>query len=190
MLEPPGGRGACCRVAQVSSGVPEGGTALEACLTADGKYILSGGEDRAIHVWSVASGQEVAAWQGHAGVPTCLKVWRPGPVRGTPAAQAAPGPGSCRQRLGHTSGSARLSQAWPAAPPADVCAPARRGGLRAPALCCPQWSPRKMLVASACQALALWVPDMQQLNRRREARQQQQQQQHMQQVLPVRPAVY
>lgn len=80
---------------KVSSGVPEGGAALEACLTADGQYILSGCEDRSIKVWNVQSGKEVASWKGHAGVPTCLK-----------------------------------------------------------------WSPRKMLVASACEALALWIPDL------------------------------
>ncbi|GAB4813270.1 hypothetical protein N2152v2_000316 [Parachlorella kessleri] len=103
---------------KVSSGVPEGGTALEACLTADGNYLVSGCGDRAIRVWSVASGQEVAAWSGHAGVPACLK-----------------------------------------------------------------WSPRKMLVASACQALALWVPDMQLLTQQQQAQRQQQQipQQHFHQ---------
>lgn len=61
-------------VCQVWSGVPEGGTALEACLTADGKYIVSGCGDRNIRVWNVAGGQEVAEWSVHAGVPTCLKV--------------------------------------------------------------------------------------------------------------------
>lgn len=80
----------------VSSGVPEGGTALEACLTADGQYILSGCGDRHIRVWSVETGDIVAEWNsGHPDVPTCLK-----------------------------------------------------------------FSPRKMLVASACRVLALWVPDL------------------------------
>ncbi|KAL6770014.1 hypothetical protein ACKKBG_A33260 [Auxenochlorella protothecoides x Auxenochlorella symbiontica] len=78
---------------KVHSNIPEGGTALEACLTADGKYVLSGCADRAVRAWSVADGSVVSEWKGHAGVPTCLK-----------------------------------------------------------------WSPRKMLVASACQALALWIP--------------------------------
>lgn len=59
---------------QVTSDIPEGGTALEACLTADGKYVLSGCADRTIRTWSVADGSIVAEWSGHAGVPTCLKV--------------------------------------------------------------------------------------------------------------------
>lgn len=42
-----------------------------------------------------------------------------------------------------------------------------------------QWSPRKMLVASACQALVLWAPDMQLFNQKLAARQQQQQQQQV-----------
>lgn len=79
----------------VSIGVPEGGAALEACLTADGQYILSGCGDRHIRAWSVATGKEVAMWTPqHPDTPTCIK-----------------------------------------------------------------FSPRKMLVASACKALTLWVPD-------------------------------
>lgn len=86
---------------KVSNGVPDGGTALEACLTADGNYIVSGCWDRNIRVWNVAGGPEVAVWSGHAGIPTCLR-----------------------------------------------------------------WSPHKMMMASACQALAFWIPDMQALQQR------------------------
>lgn len=81
---------------QVNTGVPEGGTALEACLTADGRYILSGCGDRRIRAWNVADGSVVAEWTPHADVPACLK-----------------------------------------------------------------FSPQKMLVASACRALVLWIPDIQ-----------------------------
>ena len=58
----------------VNPGVGEGGQALEACLTPDGHYVMSGSPDRAIRAWSVANGQEVACWTSHAGVPACLKV--------------------------------------------------------------------------------------------------------------------
>ena len=58
----------------INPGVGEGGQALEACLTPDARYVLSGSPDRCIRAWSVASGQEVARWEGHAGVPACLKV--------------------------------------------------------------------------------------------------------------------
>jgi COMPASS component SWD2 len=61
---------------KVSSGIPEGGTALEACLTPDGHYVMSGCDDRVVRVWNVKDGREVAAWGGHAGTPTCLKVRR------------------------------------------------------------------------------------------------------------------
>ena len=80
---------------QVSTGVPEGGAALEACLTANGRYILSGCGDRHVRAWSVAKGEVVAQWKQHADVPTCLK-----------------------------------------------------------------FSPKKMLVASACRAVVLWIPDL------------------------------
>lgn len=88
---------------QVSTGVPEGGTALEACLTADGQYILSGCGDRHIRAWSVKDGKEIAKWKQHPDIPTCLK-----------------------------------------------------------------FSPRKMLVASACKAVALWLPDIQDLKAKQE----------------------
>ena len=58
----------------INPGVGEGGQALEACLTPDAKYVMSGSPDNSIRAWSVASGAEVARWTGHAGLPTCLKV--------------------------------------------------------------------------------------------------------------------
>ncbi|PSC71591.1 CBL-interacting kinase 32 [Micractinium conductrix] len=78
----------------VNPGVGEGGQALEACLTPDAHYVLSGNPDCTIRAWSVATGEQAAQWKGHAGVPACLK-----------------------------------------------------------------FSPRKLLVASACSALGFWIPD-------------------------------
>mmetsp|Transcript_4465 Transcript_4465/g.8838 ORF Transcript_4465/g.8838 Transcript_4465/m.8838 type:complete len:318 (-) Transcript_4465:926-1879(-) len=83
-------------VCSVHTGVSEGGQALEATLTPDGKYIISGCSDRHIRVWDAEKGREIAKWPQHADVPTCIK-----------------------------------------------------------------FSPRKLLVASACQALALWIPTSQ-----------------------------
>lgn len=58
---------------KVSTGVPDGGQALEAALSPDGKYIISGCADRHIRVWSVKTGAEVAVWPQHAGTPACLE---------------------------------------------------------------------------------------------------------------------
>lgn len=67
-------RAACWLPPQIiNPGVGEGGQALEACLTPDSQYVLSGNPDSTIRAWSVASGQQVAQFSGHAGVPTCLK---------------------------------------------------------------------------------------------------------------------
>lgn len=82
-------------VRTINNGVPEGGTPMEATFSACNKYVLQGCEDRNIRVWSIATGNEVAAWPGHAGAPLCLR-----------------------------------------------------------------WSSRQVLVASACQSLALWVPNL------------------------------
>lgn len=65
---------AACSLQIINPGVGEGGQALEACLTPDSQFVLSGSPDCSIRAWSVASGQEVAQWRGHAGVPACLKV--------------------------------------------------------------------------------------------------------------------
>lgn len=40
----------------VNPGVGEGGQALEACLTPDGHYVLSGNPDRSIRAWRVQVG--------------------------------------------------------------------------------------------------------------------------------------
>lgn len=82
-------------VRTISTEAPDGCPPMEACLTADGKYILSGCFDRHIRAWNVETGQVVASWEQHADIPTCLKMSR-----------------------------------------------------------------RKMVVASACQALALWIPEV------------------------------
>ncbi|GIL78668.1 hypothetical protein Vretifemale_8082 [Volvox reticuliferus] len=57
-----------------ANGIPETGTAVEAAITADNQYLLSGCDDRAIRVWHIDTGREVAVWQGHAQVPACLRM--------------------------------------------------------------------------------------------------------------------
>ena len=62
---------------------------LEACWTPDGRYVLSGGADSRVHVWSVRSGSKVTTWQSrHAGVPSSVR-WAPG--SGWPPARAPRG---------------------------------------------------------------------------------------------------
>ncbi|EFJ44001.1 hypothetical protein VOLCADRAFT_65424 [Volvox carteri f. nagariensis] len=51
----------------------ETGTAVEAAITADNQYLLTGCDDRAIRVWHIDSGREVAVWQCHAQIPACLR---------------------------------------------------------------------------------------------------------------------
>ena len=42
------------------------------------RYVLSGGADSRVHVWSVRSGSKVTTWQSrHAGVPSSVR-WAPG----------------------------------------------------------------------------------------------------------------
>lgn len=51
---------------------------LEACWTPDGQYVLSGGADSRVHVWSVRTGAKVATWGArHAGIPSSVR-WAPG----------------------------------------------------------------------------------------------------------------
>jgi COMPASS component SWD2 len=59
---------------QVSSGVPDGGAALEACMTNDGRFILSGCNDKTIRAWDVLTGGLVGTYGGHADIPSCIKV--------------------------------------------------------------------------------------------------------------------
>lgn len=80
---------------QISTGLPDGATALEACMTADGRFVLSGCGDKKIRAWDISTGSVVAEWSAHPDIPACLK-----------------------------------------------------------------FSPRKMLAASACQSLLLWIPDL------------------------------
>jgi COMPASS component SWD2 len=60
-------------ICTVHTGLTEGGQSLEATLTPDGKFILSGCNDRHIRVWSAKTGKEVAVWPQHSDVPGCIK---------------------------------------------------------------------------------------------------------------------
>jgi len=54
------------------------GMNLEACWTPDGQYVLSGGADSRVHVWSVRTGGKVTSWGSrHAGIPSSVR-WAPG----------------------------------------------------------------------------------------------------------------
>lgn len=145
--------------------IPDGGAAVEACLTPDGQYVLSGCADRTIRAWSVADGEVVAEWKGHAGVPTCIKA-RAGLCGGGGVGWGVSRAG-CRAKpwSPRCAGKALPLGTFPGAitrVPVAQCMGCTRSChrptqdlLRSAAL---QWSPRKMLVASACQALALWIP--------------------------------
>ncbi len=50
---------------------------FEASWTPDSRFVLSGGEDGAIHCWSAEAGTEVAVLRGHAG-PVRNVQWNPG----------------------------------------------------------------------------------------------------------------
>ncbi|KAH7282126.1 hypothetical protein KP509_35G013500 [Ceratopteris richardii] len=52
------------------------GTAIEACFSPDGQYILSGSGDATLHAWSTSSGLEVGMWTSQNGVPGVVK-WAP-----------------------------------------------------------------------------------------------------------------
>jgi COMPASS component SWD2 len=60
-------------LAKLRTGVPDGGQAVEACLTADGRHVLSGCEDRRVRAWSVETGGVVAEWGAHPDRPACVK---------------------------------------------------------------------------------------------------------------------
>jgi len=49
---------------------------LEACFSPDGQFVLSGSGDGSLHAWNVNSGNEVACWTNHTGIPTVVK-WAP-----------------------------------------------------------------------------------------------------------------
>ena len=52
-------------------------TPMEASFSPDGEFVVSGGADSRIHVWSANTGFAVSQWRArHAGLPTCVK-WAP-----------------------------------------------------------------------------------------------------------------
>ncbi|KAI3885377.1 hypothetical protein MKX03_035900, partial [Papaver bracteatum] len=55
---------------------PSPNVAIEATFTPDGKYVVSGSGDGTLHAWSINMRNEVACWNSHIGVATCLK-WAP-----------------------------------------------------------------------------------------------------------------
>ncbi|PON84248.1 Coatomer beta subunit [Trema orientale] len=55
---------------------PSPNTNIEATFTPDGQYVVSGSGDGTLHAWSVNTKNEVASWNSHIGVASCLK-WAP-----------------------------------------------------------------------------------------------------------------
>ncbi|KAJ7970792.1 WD repeat-containing protein 82 [Quillaja saponaria] len=55
---------------------PSSNTNIEATFTPDGKYVLSGSGAGTLHAWSIDMRNEVACWNSHIGVASCLK-WAP-----------------------------------------------------------------------------------------------------------------
>ncbi|MCL7050124.1 hypothetical protein MKW94_022302 [Papaver nudicaule] len=55
---------------------PSSNVAIEATFTPDGQYVVSGSGDGTLHAWSINMRNEVACWNSHIGVATCLK-WAP-----------------------------------------------------------------------------------------------------------------
>ncbi|KAL4388010.1 hypothetical protein GQ457_09G009240 [Hibiscus cannabinus] len=51
-------------------------TTIEATITPDGQYVISGSGDGTLHAWNINMRNEVAAWNSHIGVASCLK-WAP-----------------------------------------------------------------------------------------------------------------
>ena len=120
----------------------------------------------------VQDGQEVARWNDHAGVPTCLKVtlegWHyyavlrqpPSPMQlSYPAAR-----GCCCAGSKQAAGVSRRKHGLHSSPITPGC-PHPCALIRT----CLQFSPRKMLWASACSALAFWIPDMARLQQLQQA---------------------
>ncbi|KAK3183624.1 hypothetical protein Dsin_030910 [Dipteronia sinensis] len=89
---------------------PSPNTTIEATFTPDCQYVLSGSGDGNLHAWNIKMGREVARWQSHIGVASCLKwaphramfvaastalsFWIPGPPKSTdePPSMEAPAP--------------------------------------------------------------------------------------------------
>ncbi|GMY13305.1 protein ANTHESIS POMOTING FACTOR 1 [Fagus crenata] len=55
---------------------PSPTTNIEATFTPDGQYVVSGSGDGTLHAWSINRRNEVACWNSHIGVASCLK-WAP-----------------------------------------------------------------------------------------------------------------
>ncbi|OMO69352.1 hypothetical protein COLO4_29099 [Corchorus olitorius] len=55
---------------------PSPNTNIEATFTPDGQYVISGSGDGTLHAWNINTRHEVAAWNSHIGVASCLK-WAP-----------------------------------------------------------------------------------------------------------------
>ena len=52
-------------------------TPMEASFSPCGEYVVSGGADSRVHVWSCSTGYQTGHWRSrHAGLPTCVK-WAP-----------------------------------------------------------------------------------------------------------------
>ncbi|CAO2836474.1 unnamed protein product [Amaranthus hypochondriacus] len=49
---------------------------IEATFTPDGRYVVSGSGDGSMHAWNIDRRNEVARWNSHIGVASCLK-WAP-----------------------------------------------------------------------------------------------------------------
>ncbi|KAH7387381.1 hypothetical protein KP509_16G020200 [Ceratopteris richardii] len=54
---------------------PDGGV-LEASFSPDGQFVVSGSGDGSLRVWSTVTGNQVACWLNHAGIPAVVK-WAP-----------------------------------------------------------------------------------------------------------------
>lgn len=123
----------------------------EAAVSPDGQYILAGGADDTIHVWSTISGQEAR----HQYQPDHLRRAPQAATARCPAGRCAADactPKLARQLTGCLHALLLLCVA-------HVLQVTRwRGHAGAPLAL--KWAPTRCLVASGCQAggLALWIP--------------------------------